>query len=51
MGMPGLETMLPLLLDAVHQGKMRYEDIARLCCEGPAHVYDIARKGKIARRL
>ncbi len=48
MGMPGLETMLPLLLSAAHAGKLRYPDIARLCCEGPARVYQIARKGKIS---
>ncbi|MCS7056155.1 MAG: dihydroorotase family protein, partial [Thermoflexales bacterium] len=48
MGVPGLETMLPLLLTAVHAGRLRLEDIARLCCEGPARVYKIAGKGKIA---
>ncbi|BCX04720.1 MAG: dihydroorotase [Candidatus Roseilinea sp.] len=48
MGVPGLETMLPLLLTAAHEGKLRLEDIARLCCEGPARVYKIVGKGKIA---
>lgn len=48
MGVPGLETMLPLLLTAVHEGRLRLEDIARLCCEGPAHIYKIAGKGTIA---
>ncbi len=48
MGVPGLETMLPLLLTAVHEGKLRLEDIARLCCEGPARIYKIAGKGTIA---
>ena len=48
MGVPGLETMLPLLLTAAHAGKLRLEDIARLCCEGPARVYNIAGKGRIA---
>jgi dihydroorotase (multifunctional complex type) len=47
MGTPGLETLLPLLLTAVHDGKLRYEDIARLCCEGPARIFNIPRKGKI----
>ncbi|MCS6848662.1 MAG: dihydroorotase family protein [Anaerolineae bacterium] len=48
MGVPGLETMLPLLLTAAHEGRLRLEDIARLCCEGPARIYNIAGKGKIA---
>jgi len=49
MGTPGLETMLPLLLTAAQDGKLSYEDIARLCCEGPAHAFNIAHKGRIAR--
>ena len=49
MGTPGLETMLPLLLTAAHEGKLRYEDIACLCCTGPASTFNIQRKGKIAR--
>lgn len=48
MGVPGLETMLPLLLTAAHDGRLRWQDIARLCCEGPAHIYAIRRKGRIA---
>ncbi len=48
MGTPGLETMLPLLLTAAREGRLRYEDIARLCCEGPAHIFGIHRKGRIA---
>src|SRR5262249_45118222 len=35
-GVPGLETMLPLLLTAEHEGRLRLQDVARLCCEGPA---------------
>lgn len=48
MGVPGLETMLPLLLTAFHEGRLRLEDIARLCCEGPARIYKIVGKGTIA---
>ncbi|MCX6017098.1 MAG: dihydroorotase family protein [Chloroflexi bacterium] len=47
MGLPGLEDMLPLLLTAVHAGRLRLEDIARLCCDGPARTFSIARKGTI----
>lgn len=63
MGVPGLETMLPLLLTLALGGRpgessahghlpasaaLRLEDIARLCCEGPARAFGIARKGRIA---
>ena len=47
MGTPGLETMLPLLLTAAHEGRLTWQDIARLCCEGPADIYRIQRKGRI----
>jgi dihydroorotase (multifunctional complex type) len=48
MGLPGLEDMLPLMLTAVHDGRLRLEDVARLCCSGPARAFAIARKGTIA---
>lgn len=47
-GVTGLETMLPLLLSAAHQGRLTLPDVARLCCEGPAQAYQIASKGRIA---
>ena len=49
MGTPGLETMLPLLLTAAHEGRLSLQDIARLCCEGPADIYRIPRKGRMER--
>jgi dihydroorotase (multifunctional complex type) len=47
-GVPGLETMLPLLLTAAHEGRLGLPDIARLCCEGPARTFNIGAKGRIA---
>jgi dihydroorotase (multifunctional complex type) len=47
-GVPGLETMLPLLLTAAGEGRLTLGDIARLCCEGPARTFNIAAKGRIA---
>ena len=51
-GVPGLETTLPLLLMAATGGLpspagLRLADIARLCCEGPARVFNLAHKGTI----
>jgi len=47
-GMVGLETMLPLLLDAHAKGKLSLADIQRLCCENPANIYGFAEhKGSI----
>ena len=47
-GMPGLETMLPLLLTAAHQGRVSLPDIARWTSSRPAEVFGLARKGCIA---
>lgn len=51
-GVPGLETLLPLLLTAANPpdgpARLRLPDIARLCCEGPARVFGLRRKGTIA---
>lgn len=47
-GCPGLETMLPLLLDAMHKGRISLQRIVNLCCETPAKIFGLSQKGKIA---
>ena len=37
-GVPGLETTLPLLLTAVHAGKLEVSEIKRLCYSGPKKI-------------
>lgn len=44
-GVPGLETMLPLLLDAFNIGRISMNSIIRLCCENPAKIFKIKNKG------
>ena len=46
-GIAGVQTTLPLLLTAVRDGWLRYEDIVRLCVLGPGEVYGIGRRGQI----
>ena len=46
-GVPGLETLLPLMLTAVHQKQMSYVDLVRLTAAGPAKVFDLIDKGQI----
>jgi dihydroorotase len=41
-GVPGVETMLPLLLTAVHAGRLTLDDIIERCVTGPQRVYGIA---------
>ena len=44
-GVPGVETMLPLLLDAFNSNKISLQAIAKLCCENPAEIFRIKNKG------
>lgn len=46
-GVPGCETMLPLLLDAVNRGIIEIGNVIELCCENPAKIFGIKNKGKI----
>ena len=47
-GMPGVETMLPVLLTFAARGKISYRTIARMLCEKPAELYTMRGKGRIA---
>ena len=46
-GMCGVETMLPLMLDAVSRGKITLPFVARVLSQRPAEIYGIERKGKL----
>ena len=45
--MPGVETTLPLLLNAVNNKKLKLEKLVELCCENPAKIFRIRNKGYI----
>jgi dihydroorotase-like cyclic amidohydrolase len=40
-GVPGLETMLPLLLTAVAEGRLELADVVRLVGNGPRRIYGL----------
>ncbi len=46
-GVPGVQTMLPLLLDAVNAGKLTLADLVRLCCTKPAEIFRIKERGAL----
>ncbi|MBS3122449.1 amidohydrolase family protein [Candidatus Woesearchaeota archaeon] len=46
-GVPGVETMLPLLLDAANKKLITLKKVQELCCENPARIFGITNKGKI----
>ncbi len=47
-GMPGVQTMLPVLLEWVHRGELPLTLLVKMLCENPAKLYGILRKGQIA---
>ncbi|MEX2009007.1 MAG: dihydroorotase [Dongiaceae bacterium] len=47
-GMPGVQTLLPLLLDHLNAGRLSLERLVDLTSAGPARIYNIAGKGRIA---
>jgi dihydroorotase len=47
-GVPGVQTLLPLMLEHVHAGRLGLAQLVELLSCGPARVYNVARKGRIA---
>ncbi|MBN2111755.1 amidohydrolase family protein [Candidatus Woesearchaeota archaeon] len=46
-GVPGCETALPLMLDAVNRGKISLTRVVRLMCVNPAKIFRIKNKGRL----
>ncbi|MDB2414964.1 dihydroorotase [Rickettsiales bacterium] len=47
-GMPGVQTIVPIMLNYVNQGRLTLERFVDLMAGGPARIYNIAGKGRIA---
>src|SRR6185369_5244938 len=47
-GMPGVQTLLPLLLDHMAAGRLTLERLVDLTSAGPARIYNISGKGRLA---
>ena len=47
-GMPGVQTLVPVMLDHVNAGRLTLARFVDMTSAGPARVYGIARKGRIA---
>lgn len=47
-GMPGVQTLLPLMLDQVNKGVLSIERLMDLTSAGPARLFNIAGKGRLA---
>lgn len=47
-GMPGVQTLVPLMLNHVAQGRLTLQRFVDLVCHGPQRAFGIACKGRIA---
>ncbi len=47
-GMPGVQTMLPIMLNHVAEGRLSIERLVDLMCHGANRVFGIAGKGRLA---
>ena len=47
-GMPGVQTLVPLMLDWVNKGALTLERFVDLTCHGPNRIWGIAGKGRLA---
>jgi dihydroorotase len=47
-GMPGVQTLVPIMLDHVNAGRLTLERFVDLASHGPQRLYGIRRKGRIA---
>jgi len=46
-GMPGLETFLPLLLEATYKNRLTLQDIALKAAQRPADLFELKHKGRL----
>jgi dihydroorotase len=46
-GVPGVETMLPLMMNAANEGKISLQQVVKLCSENPAKLFGLEKKGSI----
>ena len=46
-GMPGVQTIFPVMLDHVNNGKLTLEQLIKLMCENPCRIFGIKNKGYI----
>jgi dihydroorotase len=46
-GVPGIQTVLPMMLDAAHRGLCTHEQVLEWCCHAPARIYQLQGRGRL----
>ncbi len=50
-GMPGVQTLLPVMLNHINEGKLKLEQLVKFLCENPAEIFGIKNKGFIKKNF
>ena len=48
-GMPGVQTLLPVMLNHINNGKLKLEQLVKFLCENPVNIFQIKNKGYIKK--
>jgi len=48
-GMPGVQTLLPVMLNHVNEGKLKLDQLVKLICENPVNIFEIKNKGYLKK--
>ena len=48
-GMPGVQTLLPVMLNHVNEGRLKLDQLVNLLCENPTNIFGIQNKGFIKK--
>lgn len=48
-GMPGVQTLVPVMLNHVHEGRLSLQRFVDLVCHGPQRIFGIVNKGRLAK--
>ncbi len=48
-GMPGVQTLLPVMLNHINEGKLKIEQLVNFLCENPVKIFGIQKKGYIEK--
>ena len=46
-GMPGVQTLLPVMLNHINEGRLKLDQLVKLLCENPTNIFRIQNKGFI----
>ena len=47
--MPGVQTLLPVMLNHVNEGKLNLKQLIKLICENPVQIFGVQNKGYIKK--